>query len=75
MSTPTVHPPDTRQLETVLPRLRLHERLALRIAVRALLRLDREQDRETLLRRHELVLANERRRAEIERSLLLRRPW
>lgn len=55
----TNHPPDTQQLdaeriELALPQLRLHERLALRIAVRALLRVERlAVDRERAARVHE----------------------
>ncbi len=78
------HPPDTqrrdlgehdlRGLRSALPRLRLLERLALRVALRALARLEHD-DREAAIRRHELVLENERRRDAIERDLLLRRPF
>jgi len=72
------HPPDTRQreleqLEIALPRLGFFERIALRIAVRAVLRLDR-LDREAALRRHELVLDNERRATAAERAALLLAP-
>ncbi len=76
MSTTTTHPPDTRQLETVLPRLGLLERIALRIAIRGLLRLEREADRAAMIRRHELVIENERRRRELEiRSIPHRLPF
>jgi len=73
------HPPDTTRreletLETVLPRLGLLERLALRVAVRALARLER-LDREAAVRRHRLVLDNERRASEAERAVLLERPF
>ncbi len=74
----TNHPPDTRRLdaariETALPRLRPYERFALRIAMRALLRIERSQtDRERLARMHEhavrareLALAAERSRTAI----------
>ena len=71
------HPPDTRhleRLETALPRLGLFERIALRIALRAVLRLER-LDREGALRRHALVVANERRATEAERAALLLNPF
>jgi len=73
------HPPDTQRhelddLETVLPRLGLLERLALRVTIRALTRLERTE-RESAIRRHELVLENELRRSAIEHSLLLERPF
>ncbi|HWL02896.1 MAG TPA: hypothetical protein VNQ52_11060 [Microbacteriaceae bacterium] len=73
------HPPDTRQrelehLETALPRLGFFERIALRVAMRAVLRLERF-DREAALRRHELVLDNERRRMAADRAVLLQRPF
>jgi len=73
------HPPDTRQrelehLETALPRLGFFERIALRIAVRAVLRLER-LDREAALRRHALVLDNERRMMAAERAALLQHPF
>jgi len=72
------HPPDTRRrelerLETALPRLGLLERIALRIAVRAVLRLERV-DREAAIRRHELVLDNERRMMAAERAALMQQP-
>lgn len=73
MSINTIHPPDTKQLETVLPRLGLLERLALRIALRGILRLE-AIDREAAVRRHELVLDNERRREAADRRDLLLRP-
>lgn len=71
-------PPDTRQrdlerLETALPRLRFFERVALRIAVRAVLRLERV-DRDAALRRHALVLDNERRMVAAERAAILQQP-
>jgi len=77
-TTLTTHPPDTRQqelkqLETALPRLGFFERIALRIALRAVLRLER-LDREALLRRHHLVLDNERRRMAAERAAILQQP-
>lgn len=72
-------PPDTRrreleQLATVLPRLGVFERIALRIALRAVLRLE-HLDREAALRRHELVLDNERRAMAAERAAILQRPY
>ena len=74
-STMLNHPPDTRRvglerLETALPRLGFFERIALRITVRAVLRVERF-DREAALRRHELVLDNERRMMAAERAALL----
>ncbi len=83
MSTTIVnHPPDTPQrelerLEAVLPRLELLERIALRIAVRGIARLQRQEravDREAALRRHALVLENERRRSELEAQVSYDRP-
>ncbi len=83
----TDHPPDTQRLdaeriETALPRLRRYERFALRIAMRALLRVERtEVDRERLARMHEhavrareLALADERRRTAIEGAWTSLRP-
>jgi len=79
------HPPSSQQLdaghlETVLPRLRLIERLALRVALRGLLRLERAErhlhahDHERARRTHALVIDNERRRMAAEHADLLMRP-
>jgi len=60
-------------LERALPRLGLLERLALRIAMRALTRIE-QIDREAVLRRHALVLENERRLMAAERAAILQQP-
>ncbi len=81
----TTHPPSPQQLEaerleTVLPRLRLVERLALRLALRGLLRLERAErsgrahDREHAIRAHALMLDNDRRTMAAERADFLVRP-
>lgn len=77
-STLMTHPPDLRrreldQLATALPRLGFLERIALRIALRAVLRIE-SLDREAALRRHELVLDNERRMMAAERAAILQQP-
>lgn len=72
------HPPDARplelgQLETVLPRLTLVERIAMRIAVRGVLRLERFE-RDAALRRHALVLENERRMMAADHAAIIQNP-
>ncbi|MBO9577721.1 MAG: hypothetical protein J7480_02985 [Microbacteriaceae bacterium] len=72
---PEAQQPELAALSTVLPRLALVERLALRVALRGILRLDRFGDRDAQWRRHELDLANERRVTDAERAILLDRPF
>ncbi len=75
--TRTDHPPHPRQLESVLPQLGLVDRIAFRIAIRALARLEQRErtiDREQLRRRHELAIQNERRANDAERRSIFLRP-
>jgi len=60
------HPPDTRQLESLLPRLGLLDRIAVRMAVRAIVRLQRELERRTATP-HEIALSVEHGKAAADR--------
>jgi len=70
MSTSTSHPPDTERLEAALPRLGLVDRVAVRLALRAIIRLEATTSR--ALSKHDVAHELERVKARVleHRSVL-----